>query len=458
MITALRATTLLGEAVAAAPRASHAAFERAGYAILDTVGVTLVGSREPAARIVARTVQAPAGSRLIGTSLRAPAPDAALANGTSAHALDFDDVSPALVGHPSAVLVPALLAVGDEIGASGEAILDAYVVGFEVAARLGRALNPLHYNRGWHATATLGAPAAAAAVAHVLRLSRPQVQAAISIAGSLAGGMRVSFGSMVKPLHAGHAARTGVLAARLAEGGFDASAELFEAPRGFGDLFGEDVDWDRAFANWSWSEPEILSSGIQVKPYPSCAMTHTAIASMLSLRDSVSRVEQAKRSTWTIDRIECRVTPVTPQILIHSRPQTGLQAKFSMEYCLAVTLLDGQPGLAQFTDERVKQSDVQSLLRRVEIEADPTLVEDLTRGRSPVVVSIRLSNGQRLQATREIPPGSPEEPLTPAQLEQKFLSNATPLLGERRAVDAMTAFNRLQQADSVSRVLDCVCG
>jgi 2-methylcitrate dehydratase PrpD len=129
-----------------------------------------------------------------------------------------------------------------------------------------------------------------------------------------------------------------------------------------------------------------------------------------------------------------------------------------MQYCLAITLLDGQPGLAQFTDDRVNQRDVQDLLRRVQVRPDETLVEDLTRGHTPVCLSIRTSDGQQLQATRTIPPGSPEEPLSSFELEQKFLSNATPVLGPERAADALAVFNRFKQADSVQRVLDTVCG
>jgi 2-methylcitrate dehydratase PrpD len=444
-------TERLAERVSAArrERLPDAALAAASAAVIDCVGVMLAGSTEPAARLVAQTVQLPAvagQARLIGTGDWATAPDAALANGTSAHALDFDDVSPAMTGHPGAVLVPALLAAGEHADASGQAVLQALVVGFEVAARLGRAMNPTHYARGWHATGTLGAPAAAAAVATLLDLSCDQTQVALGIAASLAAGLRVSFGSMVKPLHAGHAARTGVMAATLAAGGFSASSQIFEAERGFGDLFGSAPNFETALADWSWADPEIVRSGIQVKPFPSCACTHTGIDAMLSLRPRLR--------PDAVERIDVSVPAIAPQILIHSRPRTGLEGKFSMEYCLAVTLLDGQPGTEQFSDARAVRDDVQALLRRVHVAPRPDLPGDLGTGHLPVTLTVQQAHGETLRAECEVPPGSPERPLNPTQLEQKFLANAALVLGSAGAESALEAMRQLKGAPHVRDVID----
>lgn len=446
VITATRATAALAD-IACREYTSQAALERAHAAVIDTLGVMLAGACEPAARIVSEAVQADGACRIIGTGFTASATDAALANGTAAHALDFDDVSPTLVGHPSAVLVPALLASVEQQNADGPSFLSAYVAGFEIAARLGRALNPTHYERGWHATATLGAPAAAAAVARLEGLNEAATHHALSIAGSLAGGLRASFGSMVKPLHAGHAARSGVLAARLAARGFTAADSLFEAPAGFAELFGEGeaVDWD--VLTRTADAPEIITSGIQVKPFPSCAMTHTAIDAMLSLRNEVRDASQ-------LLEIDCTVPPIAPRILIHRRPNNGLEAKFSMQYCLAVTLLDGPPGVAQFSDERVARDDVQQLLRRVTVGIGDEHLEDLTRGHTPVQVQITRADGQRLRAERSIAPGAPERPLSRAELEQKFLDNAARVLGPAHAHTALAALNTLPHSPSVRDVLD----
>jgi len=452
------ATGLIAERVANVAGLPEAAFAMATTAFVDCVGVMLAGSREAGARILAQTLQLTEGrARLVGSRLRASPTDAALINGTSAHALDFDDVSPAMVGHPSAVLVPAVLAVAEDTDASGAAVLEAFIVGFEVAARLGRALNPGHYERGWHATGTLGAPAAAAAVAHLLHLDAAHTQTALAIAGSLAAGMRASFGTMVKPLHAGHAARTGVLAARLAAGGFSAAQELFEAQRGYGEMFVGSAtpagshgpgnpapDWAAALEPWDWSEPEILRSGVQLKPFPSCAATHTAIDALLSLRETIRAAD--------VVGIDVCVTPLVPQILIHSRPRTGLEGKFSMEYCLAVTLLDGQPGTDQFADARASRDDVQRLLRCVDMRVDPSLPEDFGSGRMPVKVSARLVDGRVVSADRVLPPGAPQRQLTRGQLEQKFLSNASGVVGDAHA--ALDLLSDLRHAAHIAEVVD----
>jgi 2-methylcitrate dehydratase PrpD len=418
-------------------------------AVIDTLGVTLAGSREDAARIAVNLVRpyaGPVGARLVGTALRAAPTEAALVNGTSAHALDFDDVSPPLSGHPSAVLVPALFALAEQAEASGADLLNAFVVGFEVAARLGRALNPVHYIRGWHATATLGGPAAAAAGAALLNLDAERTAMAVAIAASLSGGLRVSFGTMVKPLHAGHAARNGVLAALLAADGFTGAAEIFETPRGFGEIFGQDPNWAVLSGAWDWDQPEILRSGIQVKPYPSCAMTHSPIDAMLALRPDLS--------PETIERIECFVDTQVPEVVIHSRPRTGLEAKFSLEYCLATALLDGPPGLNQFTDPAVNREVAQRLLRRVEVRTDPSWSVDRSDGRFCGRVTAHLTDGRTLSAEREFPPGSPQRPLTRAELQQKFLDCAAPVTGAERAGMALAALDSLADQERAAGVLE----
>jgi 2-methylcitrate dehydratase PrpD len=208
---------------------------RAATALLDTVGVTLAGALEPASRAVQDVIAAEGGDActVLGSALRSTAPGAALANGTAAHALDYDDMCFVSLAHPSAPLVPALLAAGELSGASGSAILDAYVMGFEVEARLGRVMNPRHYQRGWHCTSTLGAIGAAAAASRVMGLDAGRTCHALAIAASEASGLKENFGTMVKPLHAGLAARDGVLAALLARSGLTASERALDGPQGF---------------------------------------------------------------------------------------------------------------------------------------------------------------------------------------------------------------------------------
>ncbi len=444
-------TTALAAQVVSARTCSLPAAARAVArdAVIDTLGVALAGSREDAARIAVNLVRpyaGPVGARLVGTTLRVAPTEAALVNGTSAHALDFDDVNPPLSGHPSAVLAPTLFALAEQAGASGADLLDAFVVGFEVAARLGRALNPVHYIRGWHSTATLGGPAAAAAGAYLLQLDAERTAMAIAIAASLSGGLRVSFGTMVKPLHAGHAARTGVLATLLAADGFTGAADIFETPRGFGEIFGQAPDWSALSCSWDWEQPEIIRSGIQVKPFPSCALTHSPIDAMLALRPDISPA--------VIERIECFVDAQIPEVVTHSRPRTGLEGKFSMEYCLATALLDGPPGLEQFTDHAVNRDAAQQLIRQVEVQVDPTWSVDRSDGRFRGRVTAHLTDGRTLTAEREFPPGSPQRPLSQAELKQKFIACARTILGAERAGLALTALDGLTDAPRAAEVLD----
>src|SRR5947209_6471341 len=200
--------------------------------ILDTVGVTLAGSAEPAAQIVARLCPSSTGaSRVFGTAGGASALDAALINGTAAHALDFDDCNNTLGGHPSAPILPALFALGG--GVSGKAFIAAYAVGVECETKLARAVHFHHYEKGWHPTSTLGTFGSAAACGHLMRLTPEQLANALALAASMASGIKANFGTMTKPFHIGHAARNGLLAALLAREGMTANPAALEHPQGF---------------------------------------------------------------------------------------------------------------------------------------------------------------------------------------------------------------------------------
>src|ERR1700722_6729250 len=262
--------------------------ERAALAVCDTVGVALAGAQEPAVRIVRATVTVDSHGvcRILGTHERASASEAAFANGVAAHALDYDDMCFVSMAHPSCALMPAALAAAELADASGPTLLDAYVVGFEVECRLGMVMNPRHYHaRGWHCTSSIGTLGAAAAAPRVLGLPPTATAHAIGIAASLACGFKENIGTMVKPLHAGVAARNAVMAARLAQQGFTASPQAIDGPQGYLTV----MDSERSApalaeaiadlgARW-----EILETGISVKLYPSCAATHPPLDALLQL-------------------------------------------------------------------------------------------------------------------------------------------------------------------------------
>jgi 2-methylcitrate dehydratase PrpD len=336
--------------------------------ILDTVGVTVAGCGEPCARIVRRVASGNGGASLVyGSADRTNALDAALVNGTASHALDFDDMNNTLGGHPSAPLLPALFALADERPASGRAFIAAYVAGFETECKLGLGVHFHHYTKGWHPTATLGVFGTAAAACNLLRLDAERTAIALAIAASLAAGLKANFGTMTKPLHVGHCARSGLFAALLAEGGFTANPGAFEHNQGFLDVFNGPGTYDVARMLAHWGDPfDIVKPGIAVKQYPCCGSTHPALDVMLDLvrRHDLKPTQVARVDSWThARRLEHTNRP---------DPQTGLEAKFSVQYCLARALTDRTIRIEHFEGDAWRDPAVRAVLPRVHAAAYTT--------------------------------------------------------------------------------------
>ena len=327
--------------------------ERAKKAVVDTVGVTLAGAGEPVGRIVADFAQKMGGApeaTIIGVNARAAAPMAALANGAMGHALDFDDSSYLLNGHPSVGVLPAVLAQGEVQGATGREVLEAFIIGYEISTKLGEGMNPEHYGAGWHATCTLGTMGAAAAAAHLRGLDVETTRHALGCAASHASGVHANFGTMTKPLHAGLAPEAGLRAAALAAAGLTASTTILEAPRGFLDAFAGGGSPCAEEIVESLGRPYALAEpGMNMKPYPCCLSTHPAVDALYDL------VEESSITAADVARIEVSLVEIATQVLRYHAPQTGLQGKFSIEYCLARMLLDGDLRLSTFTDQAVRE-------------------------------------------------------------------------------------------------------
>jgi 2-methylcitrate dehydratase PrpD len=426
--------------------------ERARAGIVDTIGVILAGTGEPVTRIAAGLVAedggAPVASQL-GTSLRTTAESAALLNGISGHALDYDDVSASLTGHPSVVVVPAALAAAELTGASGAAFLRAYVVGVEVMAKLGRAIGPAHYRTGWHATSTLGTLGAAAAASSVLGLDAERTAHALAIAVSESSGSRRNFGTMTKPYHAGHAARCGVAAARLAARGMTADPTAIEAPLGLFALISYGEGRPEAVAPALGRPYDLVGTGLSVKKYPCCFATHRAADAVLDLR--------AEHGLGDPDAVEAvRVTVPVGGVapLIYDRPATGLEAKFSMQYVLAAALLDGRVGLDAFEDAAVRRPEAQALLARVTVHEDPGIaggfnpIED-----GHVDVELRLRAGATLTRRVAHPRGSPADPLRPEDLAAKFRDCADATLEPEQADAALARLLRVEREPDVRGIV-----
>ena len=404
------------------------AVEAARRAILDCLGVMLAGSVEPAARLVTDVARAEGGSPLatvVGTPLRTGAVWAALANGTAAHALDFDDTNFAMMGHPSAPVLAAALAAGELTLADGRALVHAFLLGFEVETTMAAVMNPPHYEKGFHATGTLGTMGAAAAAGRLLGLDPGQTRAALALAASQASGLKENFGTMTKPFHAGHAARSGVLSALLAREGFTASEQAIEGPQGYFAVLGagkrEEQHLESLGAPW-----KILTSGVAVKPYPSCACTHSIIESALELQRT-HRITPEQITEVTVG-----VHAAVPRILIHSRPRSGLEAKFSGEFSAAAALCEGRVGMATFRDDKTDDPAIAKLMRRVRLVVDPEIPGDMER-HMWTRVTVRFQDGREVSIAPRPVPGHPELPLSKDQLREKFMDCARLVLSEDRA-------------------------
>ena len=406
---------------------------RAAMAFVDTCGVMLAGTGEPAARI-AQSMAAEDGvghCRVVGTSIATSPSLAAFANGVAAHALDYDDMCFVSLAHPSCVLVPALLAAG-EIAQSGAAtLLDAYVIGFEIECRLGLVMNPRHYHqRGWHCTSSIGTLGAAAAVARVLGLDAQATRHALGIAASSACGLKENMGSMVKPLHAGMAARNGITAAQLAKRGFTASPHAIDGPQGYlAAMDSEHRSLDAVVADLG-TRWEINESGVTVKLYPSCAATHPPL-------DALAEIVRRERFTsHQVAAIDVEVDSMTPRLLIHPNPSTGLEAKFSMPFCAAAAVVFPQIGIDTFTPESIGHPDVQALMPRVSLRANVEF--DTAAPLSQARVTVRLRDGREWSQHADGARGYPGR-LTDEELSAKFADCAARTLGTSAARDAWNA-------------------
>lgn len=412
MMTPLQA---YGAWLADSPRDWDAATVAAArHGLIDTLGVALRGAAEP---VVARTLAAvlPWGSgpaRAIGHAGALPAPSAALVNGAAAHALDFDDNFDPAKAHASAVLVPTILAVIDEVGGSGADLIDAYAAGLQIMGRIGDGVNPAHRRRGWHGTATIGTFGAAAAAARLMRLDAAQCTHALSLASSRAGGFISQFGTMAKPLHAGLAAQTGVIAASLARAGIEASDGVLEGPTGLtGLMVSADFDARREGAKGFvvadiGSPPMLLSPGLRPKRFPNCGSAHRSMDALLILLD--------RHPASSIRHIRVHAPWTHLRNLMFAAPETPDEAKFSLEHALAVLLADGAAGMESFEAAAVARADVRALYPLIERLPFP---DDDSR---PTRVEIDLLDGSTDAEEVLFAVGSPQRPFSEAEVWAKF--------------------------------------
>jgi 2-methylcitrate dehydratase PrpD len=405
--------------------------------ILDGLGVALAGSTDECARIVQRQIRQMGGSAecsVLGTSVLAPAAKAALANGVAGHAMDYDDTQLStskeavygLLTHPTTPVLAAVLALGQKQKISGAEFLLAYVLGVEVECRIADAINPRHYQSGFHSTATMGGLGAAMAAGKILGLKEPQLLATLGIAASMASGLRENFGTMTKPLHAGRAAENGVTAALLARDGFTAAPNILEAGRGFFNAMAGGYE-DSKIRGRLGSPYFMKQPGISIKPYPSGSLSHPAQDLILDL------VKGHDVKAENIERIEVGTNSNVPNALIYPMPKTALEGKFSIPFCMAIAVLERKAGIAQFQDRKVRRKKVVELMKRVTLYIDEELERlgyDQVRSR----VRLKLKDGRVLEGRYDVARGHPAKPMSWAELTEKF-HDCAGLVLSRRNID-----------------------
>lgn len=399
-----------------------ALIDLAKYAIIDLVGVSLGGWKESSVEIVKKVYAVEEnisnGATLWGERRKLQPENAAMINGTASHALDFDDAAPSVITHPSAPVLSAIIPLSETLRCSGKDVITAYAVGTEVMQRLGQIVDLKHYQLGWHSTATLGTVGAAAASSYLYGLNREQTEHAIAISASMAGGLQKNFGTMTKPFHVGKAASLGILSAKLAKEGLTGNPEIFSG-RGFLHAFtgGEYTEELNTFIeNMEFGKPyDLLENGLSFKKFPCCYATHRFIHGVLQLKAEYGL------NFEDVEKISLLAPPGGLMPLVHSRPKTGLQGKFSAEYTALTALKDGYVKLSSFEDEQVLRPEIQTMLPSVhvsEMEGETKTSQEIDD--IPVEITIHMKNGSTYETKVLQPPGSHLKPLTEQERREKW--------------------------------------
>ena len=425
--------------------------------ILDGFGLALSGSVAKSGELVRRHLAdldlGEGAATVIGGGRRVAPRFAAFANGVGIHADDYDDTQLAvakdrvygLLTHPTAPALPAALAISELVNAAGRDFMLAYHLGVEVECKIAEAIAPRHYQTGFHATATCGTFAAAAAAAKLMGFDVATTQRALSLAGSQSAGLRENFGTMTKPFHAGKAAESGVAAAQFASYGWTAAARILEAPRGFFAAAGGGYDQGAIFgklgAPWTFASP-----GVSIKPHPSGSLTHPGMTEMLRLiKENGIRAEDVRH-------VRVGTNSNMPNALIHHRPKDELQAKFSMEFCMAILLLDGRAGLAEFTDEAVEREDVKAMIEKVDFVIDDE-AETAGYHLMTTLIDIELADGRKISGRADFGKGSPAFPMSYDEVADKFRENAEFAgMGRARADDIVDMVRGLEDLSSLDQL------
>ena len=422
--------------------------EHTKVCILDWLGAALAGSLEPPTKIITSIIRELGGreeSTIIGTRTKTSCVNAALTNGISGHSVELDDIHEESIIHTAAPVVPAALAVAERNNVSGRDLITSVVLGYEVEIRIGTAINPSHY-RFWHTTGTCGTFGAATSAGKILGLDRKGMVHALGIAGTQAAGLIETFGTMSKSLNPGRAAMDGVLAALLAWKGFTSSSMILEAEKGYCRATAEEYNLNKITEN--------LGKGFELtnnifKIHASCGHTHGAIDAVLLLAEKHGIKPDA------VDKVVVGTYPIAVEVVGKNyEPKTASEAKFSLPYCLATALICGRVGLAEFSEERLRDPKIQKLSKRVNVMVDPEYV-NARLGRAKV--ALHTTDGEELTCRVDVPKGYPKNPLTRAELEEKFRGLASLVLPRGRVMEIVQTLNNLEKLDEVGFLTALLC-
>ena len=422
--------------------------------ILDGLGLALAGSRAQTGPICREYLEhlgvCGGKTTIIGSSKKTSPRFAAFVNGVSIHADDFDDTQLSgskdrvygLLVHPTVPVLPALLALAESRAISGKELMLAYHLGVEVECKIAEAISPRHYEDGFHSTGTCGPFGSAAACAKLLQFDVSKIRNAFGLAASQSGGLRENFGTMTKPFQAGHAAESGLLSAELVSLGWTAAEQILEAERGFfhafGGSFNPEAIMDHLGKPWTFVSP-----GISLKPYPSGSLSHPAMTELGRL------IEVNKLQAAQVEKLDVGANHQMTTTLLHHRPKTGLEAKFSMEFCMAILLLDGKADQTKYTDAVVNRDDVKKMIERVRFYVDPE-AENAGYDKMTTIIKITLKDGRTISGRADFGKGSPSDPMSYDDVAEKFRGCAA--FAEWPSSKANQVIDMVRQLENVSDV------
>jgi len=423
---------------------------KAKEAITDLVGVAVYGSHHEVGDQISAYVEAesPGDTATVFGRGSASATGAALANATFGHAVDYDDTFESIVLHPTSPVFSATLAAAEAVDATGADVLGAYLVGIEAAYRTGHSTYPAHYDNGWHSTGTCGTFGATAAAASVMDLSAEEVATAFGIAASASSALKKNFGTMTKPLHSGHAAQMGVRAAKLAEAGFTADGNVFEGDLGYGEVMTPDDSYDpSAITDGLGEEWAVLDIGY--KPYPSGVITHAAMDAFREI------LIENDLEPDDVTRVVVSLDDAASKMLHHENPQTGLEAKFSIEFCLAAVLRERDPGIHEFTDDYVTDPATREQTAKVERDFKANLFGG-DYANYAARITVETVAGETHTNEMIHAPGHPTNPISDERLRAKFDECTRDVLAEPDAEALYDAIWNLDAEGELDRFIDAV--